>query len=131
MSFNTRQKMIIEASMRTTLCNLLDRDQNTIYDFTGCLFNINQGGFGKKDYTFDEPYNWIACLEDMREIIKILDPEHHKFCSELGCVPATLPEEDFDCCEDEGQTENRFYVGFDCTEGEHLYIDLSIDCEGL
>ena len=130
MSFNTRQKMIIEASMRTTLCNLLDRDQNTIDDFTGGLFNVNQGCFGKKDYKFDDPNNWIACLEDMREIIKILDPEHHKFCSELGSVPATLPEEDSHCCFDD-MTPTKHWVGFDCTEGEHLYTDLSRDCEGL
>lgn len=128
MDFNTRQKMIIEASVRSTLCNLLERDQNTILDFTGCLFNINQGGFGKKDYKFDEPYNWIACLEDMRDIIKILDPDYHKRCVELGSVQATLPEEDLHCCL---EAPTKHWIGFDCTEGEHLYIDLSLDCEGL
>ena len=130
MNFDTRQKMIIEACVRNTLCNLLERDQNTIYDFTACLFNINQGGFGKKDYKFDKPYNWIECLKDMRGIIAELDPVYHERSLELGSVPATLPEEDVHCCFDDN-LPTRHWVGFDCTEGEHLYIDLSVDCEGL
>ena len=110
MSFTTRQKMIIEACVRTTLCNLLEKDQNTIYDFTGCLYNINQGGFGKKDYKFDNTFDWVSCLEDMRDIIQILDPVYHEEGLKLGVQPFRLPEENeldwgeknFDCCEDEG-----------------------------
>jgi len=105
MSFTTRQKMIIEACVRITLCDLLEKDQDTIEDFTAVLFNINQGGFGKKDYKFDNACDWLSCLEEMRNILQILDPAYYELGLKLGAIPFRLPEEDTTCCVSLGNTD--------------------------
>lgn len=94
MNFTTRQKMIVENCVRRVLCDLLDREQVAIDDFTAGLHNINIGSFGDKDYKFDDTNDWIGCLQDMRDIIALLDPKFEKHRLELGSEDYRLPEED-------------------------------------
>lgn len=93
MKFTERQKMIIENCVRMTLGDLLDKDPNVINNFTGGLFNINNGIFGNKKYKFKDPEDWIYYLEDMREIIAIIDPEYEKYLLKSGSVKYRLLEE--------------------------------------
>lgn len=94
MSFTEKQKMLIELCVRNMLCNLLDREERDIHDFTATLHNINIGCFGEKGYKFEDTNDWIACLQDLRDIIAIIDPEYHKKSVELGSLPYKLEEED-------------------------------------
>lgn len=91
--FTTRQKMLIELCVRSILCDLLDRDQIAIDDFTAGLHNINVGSFGDKDYKFEDTNDWVACLQDLRDIIAILDPVYHQMSVEFGSQPYKLDGE--------------------------------------
>lgn len=124
MNFNTRQKMIIEACVRRTLCDLLDRERIAIEDFTGCLCNINQGSFGIKNYKFTDTNNWVSCLQDMRDIIAELDPVHKQFCIEMGVEPYYLTEENKNCCV--GDVSDNSQV--DCSECEDSFVNLLTAC---
>ena len=76
------------------LCNLLDREERDIHDFTATLHNINIGCFGDKGYKFEDTNDWISCLQDLRDIIAIIDPVYHQHWIEMGDKPAKLEEED-------------------------------------
>jgi len=64
MNFNEKQKMLIELCVRSMLCNLLEREERDINDFTAGLHNINMGCFGEKGYKFEDTNDWISCLQD-------------------------------------------------------------------
>ena len=94
MNFTEKQKMLIELCVRTVLCNLLNREEEDIHDFTAGLHNINIGSFGEKGYKFEDTNDRIACLQDLRDIIAIIDPEYHKKTIEFGDKPYKLEEEE-------------------------------------
>ena len=94
MNFTEKQKMLIELCVRNMLCNLLEREERDINDFTAGLHNINGGSFGEKGYKFEDTNDWISCLQDLRDIIAIIDPVYHQRTIELGDQPYTLDEED-------------------------------------
>lgn len=94
MSFTEKQKVLIELCVRNMLCNLLDREERDIHDFTATLHNINIGCFGDKGYKFEDTNDWISCLQDLRDIIAIIDPVYHQHWIEMGDKPAKLEEED-------------------------------------
>jgi hypothetical protein len=94
MSFTEKQKMLIELCVRTILCNLLEREERDINDFTAGLHNINIGSFGEKGFKFEDTNDWVSCLQDLRDIIAILDPVYHQHTIEMGDKPAKLEEED-------------------------------------
>ena len=79
---------------RQVLCNLLNREEEDIHDFTAGLHNINIGSFGEKGYKFEDTNDWIACLQDLRDIIAIIDPVYHQHWIEMGDKPAKLEEEE-------------------------------------
>ena len=93
MNFTDRQKMLVELCVRHMLCDLLNKDEQTIQDFTAGLHNLNVGSFGEKGYKFEDTNDWVACLEDLREIVAILDPIYHQRKLELGDQPYELEEE--------------------------------------
>ena len=93
MNFTEKQKMLIELCVRTVLCNLLEREERDINDFTAGLHNINIGSFGEKGYKFEDTNDWISCLQDLRDIVAIIDPIYHQHWIEMGDKPAKLEEE--------------------------------------
>jgi|TARA_R100000664_G_C2755046_1_gene142702 hypothetical protein len=93
-NFSEKQKILIELCVRNMLCNLLNREERDIKDFTAILHNINIGAFGKKTYKFKDTNNWIACLQDLRDILEIIDPIYHKQGLEMGDKPYKLEEEE-------------------------------------
>jgi len=92
-SFSERENILIELCVRTVLCNLLDKDKDSIEDFTAGLHNLNIGCFGNKQYKFEDTNDWISCLEDLRSIVRKLDPEHEKRRQELKSEYFMLEEE--------------------------------------
>ena len=93
MNFNEKQKMLIELCVRNMLCNLLEREERDINDFTAGLHNINGGSFGEKGYKFEDTNDWISCLQDLREIVAIIDPIYHQEVIDIGDKPYKLEEE--------------------------------------
>ena len=93
MSFTEKQKMLIELCVRSMLCNLLEREERNISDFTAGLHNINIGSFGEKGYKFEDTNDWISCLQDLRDIIATLDPIYHQKVIDIGDKPYKLEEE--------------------------------------
>jgi hypothetical protein len=94
MNFTEKQKMLIELCVRTVLCDLLDKEESTIQDFTAGLHNINIGSFGEKGYKFEDTNDWISCLQDLRDIVAIIDPVYHQKVLDIGDKPAKLEEEE-------------------------------------
>lgn len=78
MNFTEKQKILIELCVRKTLCNLLDKEEESIEDFTAGLHNLNVGCFGEKGYTFEDTNDWVSCIQDLRDIISIIDPVYHQ-----------------------------------------------------
>jgi hypothetical protein len=93
MNFNEKQKMLIELCVRSMLCNLLEREERDINDFTAGLHNINMGCFGEKGYKFEDTNDWISCLQDLRDIVSIIDPIYHQKVIDIGDRPYILEEE--------------------------------------
>lgn len=91
--FSDRENILIELCVRSILCNLLDRDKDSIEYFTATLHNLNIGSFGNKKYKFEDTNDWISCLEDLRSIVRKLDPEHEKIRQELKSEYFMLEEE--------------------------------------
>lgn len=92
-SFSERENVLIELCVRTVLCNLLDRNKDSIEGFTAALHNLNVGSFGNKKYNFEDTNDWVSCLEDLRSIVRKLDPEHERFRQEIGSEYFILEEE--------------------------------------
>jgi len=93
MNFNEKQKMLIELCVRQTLCNLLNKEEQSIQDFTAILHNLNVGSFGNKGYKFEDTNDWVSCLQELRNILAILDPVFHQKSSDMGDQPHLLEEE--------------------------------------
>lgn len=88
-----REKMLVELCVRSILCDLLDKEEETIQDFTAGLHNINIGSFGEKGYKFEDTNDWVSCLQDLRDIIAKIDPVFHQRKIELEDQPYKLEEE--------------------------------------
>ena len=86
--------MLIELCVRNMLCNLLEREERDINDFTAGLHNINGGSFGAKGYKFEDTNDWISCLQDLRDIVATIDPIYHQEVIDIGDKPYKLEEED-------------------------------------
>jgi len=83
MTFTEKQKMLVELCVRIILCDLLNKEDQTIQDFTAGLYNLNNGSFGEKGYKFEDTNDWVSCLQDLRDIIAIIDPVYHQRVIEL------------------------------------------------
>lgn len=88
-----REKMLVELCVRSTLCDLLDKEESTIQDFTAGLHNINIGSFGEKGYKFEDTNDWVSCLQDLRNIIAKIDPVYDQWKIELRDQAYKLEEE--------------------------------------
>ena len=93
MNFTKKQEMLIELCVRSVLCDLLDKEESTIQDFTATLHNINVGCFGEKGYKFEDTNDWVSCLQDLRDIIATLDPIYHQRVIDIRDKPYKLGEE--------------------------------------
>ena len=93
LNFTGKQKMLIEVCVRIMLYELLLKDQQHIHNFTAHLHNLNTGGFGEKEYFFEDTTDWVSCLQDMRDIIAIIDPVFHQKQLDSGAIGLILSEE--------------------------------------
>lgn len=93
MNFTKKQEMLIELCVRSVLCDLLDKEESTIQDFTAGLHNINIGSFGEKGYKFEDTNDWVSCLQDLRDIVAIIDPVYHQRVIDLRDEDYKLEEE--------------------------------------
>lgn len=93
-TFTNHEKMLVELCVRSMLCNLLNKDESAIDDFTGILFNLNGGCFGDQEHYIKDTDDWVFQLQTLRECLtKLMAEDRKKLNKEVGSLPYLLPEE--------------------------------------
>ena len=92
--FTNHEKMLVELCVRAVLCDLLDKNEDRIWDFVALLFNINNKGFGDQEHYIEDTDDWVAQINVLRQaLLKLQTEEQNQLDAKFPDEPYVLPEE--------------------------------------